>query len=147
MTAFSKGDVVQVTDSSHEFFGAILIVLQSNESVYDTYCLNPSLENESDWLTPFWMVFGSEHLTKIGIAVVTPQMEEIISTINVKRSHPKIKEMRESIEIRMKWRHLIPGSAEAKAQGCICSEVRSSDCILHAFTVAEVQRAQRMIDG
>lgn len=156
---FKVGDVVQVTQDEilptndrryqerNYLFGMIGIVTEvTDQHVLAFFNCGPFHTDEDLGLEGVVVgYFAPSDLTKVGTAIVQPDYTRIKSRLvqvqQAARDHymknPQTRELILRMEKRGKYRELLPGSEEAKKQGCICEEIRNDDCVLHAFSVAE----------
>lgn len=163
------GDIVQVTGilpgrnaRKHPCYEMIGTVVENSDSkkisVY--FLQDPLYKHEVTKLQYFIFYFSSDEITKIGKAAIPPDVRTIIDTEKFARdaylaAHPDFKALIEEtqsiLDHRDKFKQLQPGSPEAQAQGCVCSDIRNLDCILHAMTVGEMiklqDQAESVLDG
>ena len=155
------GDIVQVTGirpsvrkpEKHPCYEMIGTVVENSDpsriSVY--FLQEPFYEHETTKLQYFIFYFSLDEITKVGHAAIPPDVRTIIDTEEAARqahlkANPGLKTMIEQTKARLdhraKFKHLQPGSSEAKAQGCICTDIRNLECVLHAMTVGEMKNLQ-----
>lgn len=112
------------------------------------YLRNPVTKDR----TPFLMPFALQELVEIGAAKVIPDdllkhVEALEKQQRAVRNDPEVQLIFEGVERRKKYKHLAPGSAEAKSQGCSCEDVRDDTCVLHAMSLSEIDKLKQKIDN
>lgn len=148
---FNLGDVVQVTQDDgerHLLFGMIGIVTEIGECIGVFFSYVPVQTDIETGLNGIIYYFDQNEISKIGVGLLELDYEELSSRSREAREAfiQKNAAPFSDLQARIKGAHLLVGSIEAKAHGCICEEVRNDDCPLHTFTETDTERTRHLIE-
>lgn len=152
---FEPGEVVQIVNPDtnkgkpNPFLTMVGVVLSHHEpsgNYLVFFDFGPLNIDKRSGLRGFRMAFAPAELAKIGVLAQALDYGKIDADWNAfteqtRKAHPEVAAMFDKLEEGKKWRHLEPGSVEAKMKGCECVDIRAPECIIHGHTIAEMHEA------